>query len=263
MQSVRSADGTPIAFWRSGSGPPLLLIHGVIASHATTWRLILPQLAQQFTVYAMDRRGRGASGDSSAYTLDREADDILAVVDAIGQAVDVVGHSFGGLCALEGALRTDSMRRLILYEAVPLRGADNYPPDVIPKLDALLAANQIEPALLTMLREIVGLGDADIDMLRRDPDAWATRLSNTRAMPRELRAEHEYVFLPERFTDLRVPTLLLVGEASAARELSNARGVAAALPSARIHLLPEQQHLAMFTAPDMFVRAVLEFLAEH
>jgi pimeloyl-ACP methyl ester carboxylesterase len=185
------------------------------------------------------------------------------VVDAIGQAVDIVGHSFGGLCALEAALRADGIRRLILYEAVPLRGADNYPTDVIPKLDALLAANQVEPALVTMLREIVGLGAADIDMLRRDPEAWATRLSNTRAMPRELHAEHECVFLPERFTNLRVATLLLVGEASAARELSSARGVAAVLPSARIRLLPERQHLAMYTAPDMFVRAVLEFLAEH
>ena len=260
--SVTSVDSTRIAFWRSGSGRPLLLIHGVIASHATTWRFVAQKLAQHVTLYAMDRRGRGGSGDSTHYSLFHEANDVVAVIDAVGEQVDVLGHSFGGLCAIEAALRTDRIRRLILYEAVPLRGSEGCSHEVIAGLEALLAANEVESALVTMLSEVVGLGETEIEMLRHDQNAWATRLANTWAMPRELRAEYEYVFVPERFAGFRVPTLLLVGGSSPERELSNARGVAAALHSARVQLLPEQRHLAMYTAPDLFASAVLEFVTQ-
>jgi pimeloyl-ACP methyl ester carboxylesterase len=96
---VSSSDGTPIASWRTGQGPPRLLVHGMVADHSTTWRRVLPDLQRWFTVYAMDRRGRGGSGDSTHYALQREAEDVAAVVDVIRQPVFLVGHSFGGLRA--------------------------------------------------------------------------------------------------------------------------------------------------------------------
>jgi hypothetical protein len=76
LNTVTSPDGTRIAFWRSGQGPPLLLVHGATADHTTTWRLVLPELERRFTVYAMDRRGRGGSGDGTAYELRLEAEDV-------------------------------------------------------------------------------------------------------------------------------------------------------------------------------------------
>ena len=76
----------------------------------------LEELERQFTVYAMDRRGRGGSGDSADYELRREAEDVAAVIDSIGGCVNVLGHSHGALCALEAALLTAQLRRLILYE---------------------------------------------------------------------------------------------------------------------------------------------------
>jgi pimeloyl-ACP methyl ester carboxylesterase len=80
IRTVTSRDGTPIAFWRGGSGPSLLLVHGATYDHTTAWRFVVPELERQFTVYAMDRRGRGGSGDSPAYELQHEAEDVAAVV---------------------------------------------------------------------------------------------------------------------------------------------------------------------------------------
>src|SRR5262245_47536702 len=100
METVISRDGTRIAFWRSGTGPPLVLVHGGTADHTTTWRYVREDLEQHFTLHAMDRRGRGGSGDSPSYDLQREAEDIAAIVDSIGEPSNLLGHSYGGLCAI-------------------------------------------------------------------------------------------------------------------------------------------------------------------
>lgn len=260
MQTVISGDGTPIAVWKGGHGSPILLVHGSVASHATTWRLVLPCLESSFSVYRMDRRGRGGSGDSPGYGLEREAEDVAGVVNWIGEPVHVLGHSFGALCALEAALLTPNIASLILYEGVPLRGAEGYAPGTIEGLEEQLGSGDVEGMLIRMLREVARLTEAEVEMLRSEPDAWKVRLGNSPTIPRELRVEREYVFEPRRFNDLQTKTLLLVGEESMPRELANAQGVAEALAEARIQMLPGQQHLAMYTAPDPFVRAVAEFI---
>ncbi len=262
MHTVTSSDGTRIAFWRSGAGPPLLLVHGATADHTTTWRFVLPQLERHFTVYAMDRRGRGGSGDASAYDLQREAEDLAAVVDSIGEPANVLGHSYGALCALEAARLTPNLRRLILYEGVPLRGAAAYPPGLIDRLEALLEAGEVEGMLVAMFRELVEMPPQEIDLLRSQREAWAVRLRNATTLPREMRVEEGYIFAPERFRSLRAPTLLLVGGDSPRRERENARGVAAALPDARVVALPGQQHACMYAAPELFVGEVVRFLEE-
>lgn len=260
MRTIESSDGTRIAFWRSGDGPPLLLVHGATADHATTWRLVLPELERRFTVYAMDRRGRGASGDAPVYDLLREAEDVAGVIDAIGGPVNVIGHSYGGLCALEASLLTTNLRRLVLYEGVPLRGADLYPPGIIDRLETLLGAGDAEGVLVTMYRDLVEMSSEDIGLLRGQHDAWAARLRNAPTVPRELKGEQGYVFQAGRFVGMRTPTLLLVGGDSPARESVHAEGVAAALPDARVVALPGQQHAAMHTAPGSFVDAIVRFL---
>lgn len=262
MEVITSRDGTPIAFWRSGTGPPLLLIHGATADHTTTWRSVLAPLERRFTVCAMDRRGRGGSGDSTAYELAREADDVVAVLEAIDAPSHVLGHSFGGLCALEAALRTSRMAKLVLYEGVALRGADAYPPGVIDRLRGMIERGEAEGALVAMMRDVAGMAEDEIDVLRSQTTAWQRRIDNARRVARELEADASYVFDPGRFAEMRTPTMLLVGEMSLPRELDNARGVAAALPNARVVVLPGQQHVAMHTDPDLFVREVVSFLSE-
>ena len=109
MMRVRSRDGTEIAYWTSGEGPPLVVVHGTPADH-TRWRPLLPYLEPHLTVHAMDRRGRGASGDAPDYGLAREYEDVAAVVDAVAEAsgapVDLYGHSHGGIVAFGAATLT-------------------------------------------------------------------------------------------------------------------------------------------------------------
>ena len=103
METVTTRDGTPIAYERGGDGPPLVLVHGTTADHST-WEHVLPELQQHFTIYAIDRRGRGESGggDGSAYDIEREFEDVVAVIDSIGVTVGLLEHSYGAICALEG-----------------------------------------------------------------------------------------------------------------------------------------------------------------
>ena len=137
MEMVTSSDGIRIAFERSGSGSPLVLVHGSTADH-TRWTSILPGLERRFTVLAMDRRGRGASGDAQKYSLEREYDDVAAVIRAAGREVDLFGHSFGALCAMEAALNVDNLRRIVLYEpSFPVGETPLYPPTLPDRLRAI------------------------------------------------------------------------------------------------------------------------------
>jgi pimeloyl-ACP methyl ester carboxylesterase len=261
VELVTSKDGTRIAFWRSGRGPALLLAHGAVADHTTTWRLILSALEEHFTVCAMDRRGRGASGDTQPYDLAREAEDINAVIEAIGEDVNVFGHSYGALCAIEAARFTTRICKLVLYEGVPLLGDGLYPPDVVARMEALVAAGDSEGALMALLQDIVEMPPEEIDIMRAQTVAWERRLANTGTLPRELKTEVGYVFDAARFKAMRVPTVFLVGGDSPAREMNNARSVSAGLPNAQIAVLPGQQHAAMYSAPELFVRELVRLLA--
>lgn len=260
MEMVTSGDGTEIAYWRSGEGPPLLLIHGATADHTTTWRFVRAAFERQYTVLAMDRRGRGRSGDAAEYALEREAEDVAAVVDAAGEPVCVLGHSYGALCAIEASLLTPNMRRLVLYEGVPVRGDTLYAPGTLGRLEALLAEGDVEGVVYAMFREVVEMPREEIEVVRSQTDAWAARIRNAHTLPRELRSEQAYVFRAERFRRMTTPTALLVGGESPPREMQNARAVADALPDGRVLVLPRQQHAAMYVAPVQFVRTVSRFL---
>lgn len=155
------------------AGLALLLVHGG-GSTPERWRPILPRFESDFTVYRIARRGVGASGDAADYAVERQAEDIAAVVDAIGGLVDLLGDSFGGLCALEGALLTPNIRHLILYEPpiVPL-----FPPKFVDRLQTLLDAGDRDGAWATFNREIVKMPEHEIALQRTQP-AHAARLAS-------------------------------------------------------------------------------------
>jgi pimeloyl-ACP methyl ester carboxylesterase len=119
---LKSADGTPIAVWREGQGAPLVLIHGSLRDH-TVFEPLIASLRDRFTLYAMDRRGYGASGDSRSYTIQQDFHDVAVVVDHVqqrtGGPVALMGHSYGAGCAMGAATITSHLHRLILYEPGP------------------------------------------------------------------------------------------------------------------------------------------------
>jgi len=105
ISTVASADGTSIAIECAGAGPSLVIVHGGTGDR-TRWRPLLPLLASKFRVCAMDRRAHGASGDTLPYSLQKEVEDVVAVVAAQPGSVFVLGHSFGAVCAFEAAFHT-------------------------------------------------------------------------------------------------------------------------------------------------------------
>ncbi|MDF2744241.1 MAG: alpha/beta hydrolase, partial [Actinomycetia bacterium] len=115
MQKVISTDGTEIAFERSGRGPALIIVGGSLADH----QFYLPlakELSRHFTVYNYDRRGRGQSGDTGAYAVEREVEDLATLVDHAGAPVFVYGHSAGSALALRAAAAGPGIARLVLAD---------------------------------------------------------------------------------------------------------------------------------------------------
>jgi pimeloyl-ACP methyl ester carboxylesterase len=254
--SVSSADGTPIAVWRSGAGPPLVLVHGTAADHAR-WAPVLPALGERYTVLAMDRRGRGASGDADAYALEREYEDVAAVVDAAGDPVDVIGHSHGAQCALHACLLTGNVRRLVLYE--PPMGLVVAEPETVARLEELGAAGEWDAVVAYFLGTVAGVPPEQLELMRSLP-AWQARLAAAGTIAREERASREYEFEPGAFADLRVPTLLLSGGASPPAFAEAIALVHGALPDSRVAVMPGQRHVAIDTGTDLFLAEVLSFL---
>jgi pimeloyl-ACP methyl ester carboxylesterase len=144
IETIPSKDGTLIAYQRSGEGPPLILVHGTGGSHVR-WAPILSALEPHFGLYAVDRRGRGESGDAASYAIEREFEDVAALVEAIGQPVYLLGHSYGGICALEAARLTQHIRKLILYEPpITSPGIPSTRMDCLTVWRALLAVGKRE-----------------------------------------------------------------------------------------------------------------------
>jgi pimeloyl-ACP methyl ester carboxylesterase len=261
METITSADGTTIGYEATGSGPPLLLVHGTTADH-TRWAGILPQLQQHFTVHAMDRRGRGAStDDSDSYDIVREAEDVAAVVDAIGQPVDVVGHSYGAVCSLEAAVLTDGIRKLVLYEPPIPTGIPMYPPGLPDRMQALIDDGELEGALELFFREVVRMPDHELVEYRELP-VWKQRIQLAPTIPREMAIDRSYSFDPKKFADLGVSVLLMLGGDSPPIFPAAIEAADAALPDSRVVVLPGQQHIAMDTNPELFLSEVRDFLVD-
>ncbi|MGA8045766.1 MAG: alpha/beta hydrolase [Dermatophilaceae bacterium] len=264
---VPSADGTQIAVFVSGRGRPLVVVPGTTSDH-TTWSPLAHLFDDAVSVHAMDRRGRGASGDHPVYTIEKEYADVAAVVDAAaatwGRPVDLLGHSFGGTVAFGAALRTAHIRRLVLYEGwpVPDLAHRTIAPAVMAVLESSLAEHRPEELLETLYRDVVHLTDAEIAGVKSSA-AWRSRVAAAPTVPRELRAFSETTFDATLAARIRVPVLLIVGEVSPADIKADPDVVVAALPDARIATLAGQAHVAHLSDPEGFATVVLSFLTDR
>jgi pimeloyl-ACP methyl ester carboxylesterase len=260
MEHVVSADGVRIAYQRTGTGPPLVLVHGAMGDHSR-WDPLVEHLTDHFTVYAMDRRGRGESGDAEDYSLELEYDDVAAVARSIDSPVDVYGHSYGVYCALGAAPKIPNLRRLVLYEG-PLGELGDPPPnDLIDKIQSLVDEGRREEALITALRDVVQMAPEDIEEYRSLP-SWPARIEAVHTFAREERVSIQFHFDHASINELGIPILLLKGTDSPRWFKDSVDKMHSLLPGSQVRELPGQQHAADVLAPEMVASALIEFLNE-
>jgi pimeloyl-ACP methyl ester carboxylesterase len=253
-----SADGTQIAFWREGQGPPLLLVHGGACDHLA-WFFVAPLLAQTFTVYTYDRRGRGASGIVPPYAVDREVEDVEVMLRAIGTPAHLLGHSAGGILALEAAERADNLLSLILYEpAYVVKGAREKPkPEILERMNALLSAGNRAEVVRIAIRETIELPEAEIAAMEQGP-GWDQLCSVAHAIPYDWKLWDRELAV-DRLSAIRAQVPVLMGSDSPQWLKTAAETLASALPGATLKSLEGQAHSAMITSPALFAQAVVEF----
>jgi pimeloyl-ACP methyl ester carboxylesterase len=168
-RQVTSKDGTKIAVYKSGSGKPLIVVHGG-GSDYTRWKPVLPMLTKSFTVYAVERRGRGESAnDADDYAIEREYEDIAAVAASIPEPVYVLGHSYGAICALGAALQIANLQKLVLYEPPIAYSPSNRPEGFIERLRNLIDSGDRERAVSFFSAEILNMTPPQLEAFRLLP----------------------------------------------------------------------------------------------
>jgi pimeloyl-ACP methyl ester carboxylesterase len=257
---VQSADGTAIAVARDGNGPPLVLVHGALSDH-TAWSPMRPHLARHFTVYALDRRGRGDSGDSATYAPERELEDVAAVIAAVGAPVFLCGHSAGGLLAMRLVERgLPAVTRLALYEPslFGVGGRAPWPAGFADELRGRLAAGDATGAIRTLLTLTMGMDEAALDRFERGP-GWARVLGMAHTIVYDAELARVSLFDAAQFRPWSTPTLLLVGERSPWWRRAGVEALAAALPDRRVVTLAGQEHIAHVLKPQTVAQTLIDF----
>jgi pimeloyl-ACP methyl ester carboxylesterase len=248
MNTVESRDGTAIAFDKAGRGPALILVDGALCYRgAGPSKSVAGELSADFTVYSYDRRGRGESGDAAGYAVEREVEDLAALIEEAGGSARLCGFSSGAVLALEAANRGLGVEKLALYEP-PFIVDDSrapLPSDYAARLDRLLAAGRRGDALRLFMGQ-VGMPRVLVALMRFMP-AWSKLKSvaptlrydaavmgdtqSGRALPAEL------------WSAVSAPTLVIVGGKSPGWMQNGTRALAELLPNAERRSLEGQTHM--------------------
>ncbi len=259
MRKVISKDGTAIAFVRSGKGSPIILVGGALADRSADAPLAA-LLAQHFTVFNYDRRGRGESGDTAPYAVEREVEDLEALIIEAGGSAFVVGGSSGAVLALEAA-RKLPITKLALYEP-PFIVDDSRPPlpaDYVAQLIELISSGRRGDAVEFFMTKAVGV-----------PAEFVAQMQNAPMWPALEAAAHTLVYdgtimgdtmsgspLPvKQWASVTVPTLVMDGGASPAWARNAVQALADALPDAQRRTLEGQTHIV---APEALAPVLEEF----
>jgi pimeloyl-ACP methyl ester carboxylesterase len=241
MSTTTSADGTVLAFDRLGSGAPVILLAGAFNTRSTTSPLAAA-LQSGFTVLNLDRRGRGESGDTAPYAVDREIEDIDALIAHAGGSAAVFGYSSGANLALMAAAKGLAITKLALYEPAFVVD-DNHPrpPSDLPdQLAALVAAGRRGDAVELFQTRAVGMPEPVVAQLRNAPfrpelEAIAHTLVYDATVIGDLT-------VPAEYASVTVPTLVIDGGQSPPVMRQAARVVADTLANGESHTLPDQGH---------------------
>src|SRR5205085_12628783 len=241
MEKVLSKDGTPIAFDRSGEGPPIILVVGAF-NDRSTGRPLAALLSDHFTVFNYDRRGRGMSGDTSPYAIEREIEDIDALITEAGGSASVFGYSSGAILALMAA-RGLTITKLALYDPPFLVDAlsSRRFKDLVGQLAELIASDHRGEAVELFQTKAVGIPVEIVAQLRQAP--FRSALENiAHTLVYEATILGDMPVLAEQLPSITVPTLVVSGGENQGRLLQAAQAVADALPNAEYRSLSGQTH---------------------
>ncbi len=261
MRTVISKDGTSIAFDQSGQGPAIILVSGATATRSAA-ESVAATLARQFTVIAYDRRGRGDSGDTVPYAVERELEDLDALITEAGGSAFVFGHSSGAVLGLEAArLLQGRVKKLAMYE--PPFIIDNsrptVPQDYIPHLNKLIAEGRRSEAVEYFMTDMVLLPAEMVAQMRSSP-MWPQLESVAHTIP------YDGIIMGDtmngnlaalkKWASVTTPTLVIVGGASPKFFHNGAQALVDVLPNAKLDVLAGQDHGA---ADDILAPVLIAF----
>lgn len=262
MEKIRSADGTAIAFDRSGDGPPVLVVGGAMCDRAMT-RPTAEELAKYCTVINYDRRGRGDSGDTAPYAVEREIEDLGALIAEVGGKASVYGHSSGAGLALHAAARGLPITRLVLHEPPYVPDGEEerrISREYAEKLEAILAEDRRGDAV-ELFMTTVGMTREMVGQMRNEP-WWAgmEEIAPTLAYDSEVMGDISGggTIPADVVVKVTIPALVLCGGASPAWMIDIGKQIADAMPNGRHSVLEGQEHVV---APEVLVPVLAEFLA--
>lgn len=263
VEKVRSKDGTEIAYDRMGDGPAVVLV-GAAWNDRMSAAPLAQLLASDFSVHTYDRRGRGDSGDTQPYSVEREIEDLTAVIEEAGGSAHAFGVSSGAALALEATAGGAPITKLAMYEP-PYIVDDTRPPvpdDYVEHLDRLASEGKRNEILRYFMRVAAGMPAEMAEGMASSPMAKAMEpLAHTvsydgRVM---LRGGMNGRPLPARFTNtVTVPTLVMDGGASPAWMRNAARALNALLPDVQYRTLEGHDHAA---PPEVLAPEIEEFFA--
>ena len=259
MNLVRSKDGTAIAYERFGSGPALILVDGALCSRAFgPSPKLAPLLAQHFTVFAYDRRGRGQSGDTQPYSPAREIEDISALIQEAGGSASLLGMSSGGALALHAAAADPAIKKVVAYEPPyvddsGLRGGSTYEG----QLTRLVASGDRGGAVKYFMKDMVGAPAPFVMLMRLMPWIWRKLEAVAHTLPYDAALMTDFRVPRTHFASIGVPALVMSGGKTDPRLKEAARAIAAAIPRAQHVELTGQTHNVK---PDVLAPAAVQFL---
>lgn len=262
MRTVTSEDGTRIAFDQLGKGPLVILVSGALGVRSHPMFAQLAELlSPHFTVINYDRRGRGNSGDTAPYAVEREIEDIEALIDGAGGSASLYGISSGAALALEVANKIPSkIKKLALYEP-PFIVDDTHPPlpaDYVEQINKMVAAGRRSEAVALFMR-VVGVPDEFLAPMRNAP-MWAEmeKVAHTLAYDGTIMADHQSgkPLLKHQWTSVTSPTLVIVGGESEAFFYNGTQALVNILSNAQYRVLEGQTHNV---APEALASVLIEF----
>jgi pimeloyl-ACP methyl ester carboxylesterase len=255
VEKTESRDGTQIAFDRIGQGPPVIIVGG-----AFSWRRwkgfveLADLLSARFTVLNYDRRGRGDSGDTQPYALEREFEDLQAMIGVAGGSASVWGMSSGGILALEAARAGVAIEKIAAYEPpFIVDSSDGLPPDdFVPHIDALVDRGRRSEAVKYFMARVMGIPALIPSLMSLWPPMWSKLKATAHTLPYEAALVDRYVRgrpLDDAYwARVTTPTLVVSGEKSPEKLRKGAAAIAGALPVAEHRTLSGVSHNVKMSA---------------